>query len=470
MTGAAIGLLAGLLLGLSGLSAHAADEDLSDETRACLKCHDKPHIATRLADGSTLSLSISTEGFLASMHAEQDCTDCHAELDDDTHGKLPSGLASRRELTQAMQDTCRDCHKKKYKDYDDSLHATLVQAGNDEAPLCADCHNAHTQASVKDTAPIDKTPCASCHDKIFQAYTKDVHGLAREKHGEQRGNSEDESQDPRKDGRAPICADCHQSHAVQAASLGDGPKEACLSCHEATLQSHRVWLPNTQAHFDAISCPACHAPTAERRVNLRLYDAATGSQLREKVGVPQFAQRAQAGDVQRLGLDEHALWSLLAQFNADDGPAGAVVVRGRLEVRDGVQAHQMAEKSRALKDCDTCHRAGAEPFQSVVLSIASADGRPLRHDVRSDVLSSLTALESVRGFYAIGSTRIVLLDWLLALALAGSIAGCLAHMGVRRLFKGMRERLAAEAAAQAASGSSPDASPPTVAQDDRGNA
>ena len=130
----------------------------------------------------------------------------------------------------------------------------------------------------------------------------------------------------------------------------------------------------------------------------------------------------------------------------------------------------MAEKSRALKDCDTCHRAGAEPFQSVVLSIASADGRPLRHDVRSDVLSSLTALESVRGFYAIGSTRIVLLDWLLALALAGSIAGCLAHMGVRRLFKAMRERLAAEAAAQAASGSSPDSSPPTVAQDDRGNA
>jgi hypothetical protein len=336
-----------------------------------------------------------------------------------------------------MQDTCRDCHKKKYQDYDDSLHAVLAKAGSEKAPLCADCHNAHTQAPVETLAPIDRTPCASCHGKIFEAYAKDVHGQARQAQGE----------------RAPICADCHQAHRVQAASLGDGPKDACLSCHESTLDTHRVWLPNAQAHFAAISCPACHAPAAQRRVNLRLYDAATDTQLREKVGVPQFVQRARAQDVQSLGLDERALWSLLAQFNQDDGPAGRVVVRGRLEVRDGVQAHQMAAKSRALRDCDACHRAGAEPFQSVVLSIAGADGRPLRHGVRTDVLGSLAALDSVRGFYAIGSTRIKLLDWLLVLALAGSIGGCLAHMGIRRMFKGMRERLAAEARAEAAAAS-----------------
>jgi hypothetical protein len=69
--------------------------------------------------------------------------------------------------------------------------------------------------------------------------------------------------------------------------------------------------------------------------------------------------------------------------------------------------------------------------------------------VQKDVLSSLTALESVRGFYAIGSTRIKLLDWLLLLAVTGSIAGALGHMTVKRLFKGTRERRAAEARAQA---------------------
>jgi cytochrome c553 len=124
-------------------------------------------------------------------------------------------------------------------------------------------------------------------------------------------------------------------------------------------------------------------------------------------------------------------------------------VRGRLELRDGLQAHQLSEKEKALADCKVCHQQGAAPFQSVVLSIAGADGRPLRADVKQDVLSSLTALESVRGFYAIGSTRIKLLDWLMVLAVAGTIAGCLAHAVARRMTRGLRERLAAEAKAAA---------------------
>jgi deoxycytidylate deaminase len=340
-------------------------------------------------------------------------------------------MKSRLEMSQVMQDTCRDCHKKKYKEYDDSIHALLIEDGNDKAPLCSNCHNSHTQASVKAVAPVDKTPCADCHEKIFKAYLKDVHGLERVAKGK----------------TAPICADCHQTHGVKAASLGDGPKGACLNCHKKALQQHKEWLPNAGLHFESVSCVVCHAPSAQRRVNLRLYNADTKIQLREKSGVPQFAARAKAGDAGQLGLDERALFSLLDQFSQDGGAAGKVVVRGRLEVRDGVQAHQLAEKEKALKDCDACHKEGAEPFQSVVLSIASADGRPLRHDVRKDVLSSLTALESVRGFYAIGSTRIKLLDWLLVLALAGSIGGCAAHLLMKRMTQGMRDRLAAEAVA-----------------------
>jgi hypothetical protein len=320
----------------------------------------------------------------------------------------------------------------------------LVKAGSDKAPLCADCHNAHTQTPVAMAAAIDPTPCAACHEAISEAYAKDVHGLQRVARGK----------------AAPICADCHQAHDVKAASLGDGPKDICLACHERALEQHQAWLPNTGRHFESISCPACHAPSAQRRVNLRLYDGVTKNQLREKTGVPQFAQRAQAGDIGNLGLDERALWSLLTQFNQDDGPMNKVALRGRLEVRSGVEAHQMSEKSRATKDCDECHKEGAEPFQSVILSIAGSDGRPLRHPVRKDVLSSLTALESVRGFYAIGSTRIKLLDTLLLIVVAGSIGGPLAHMTIKRLFRGARRQSEgqARAAALAAPSSAPDKS------------
>ena len=411
-------------------SARAADDALSKETQACLKCHDDPALVKTLEDGKTLSMKVSTEGFLASVHKDNDCTDCHADLDDKTHGKVKSALKSRRELSAAMQGSCTDCHKKKVKQYDDGLHAALVKAGNEQAPLCADCHNAHTQTSVKLAAPIDKTACASCHEAIFKAYAQDVHGQARVAQGK----------------KAPICADCHQSHDLKAASLDDNAQRTCVKCHEGMIDKHKGWLPNAGLHFEAVSCPVCHSPSAQRRVNLRLYDSADQRLLREKTGVPQFVRRAQDGDPSRMGLGERALWSLLEQFNRDDG-AAKVVLRGRLEVGSGPEAHQLTDKSRALSDCDTCHRRDAEPFQRVVLSIAGSDGRLLRHAIDKDVLSSLTAMESVRGFYAIGSTRIQLLDVLLALVVGGSIAGTAAHWTVRRLMRGARQRREAEAAA-----------------------
>ncbi len=444
-----IAALATLVLCIAAPRAFAAEAtELSEDDAACMVCHDndkKPIAAKALEDGTKLPLRISTKAYLASVHKENNCTDCHDELDEDTHGKEKTPLESRRELKKAMQGVCRDCHKKMFKEFDDSIHAFRIKEGSEKAPLCADCHNAHTQVSVDVAAPIEQTPCASCHEPIFKAYAKDVHGLERVAKGK----------------AAPICSDCHQAHDVKAASLGDGPKDACLSCHEKALEQHASWLPNTGLHLRSISCVACHAPDAQRRVNLRLYDGATNSQLREKSGVPQFVRRAQAGDADKLGLDERALWSLLTEFSQDsDTAAGKVVVRGRLEVSSGVEAHQLSEKNRALKDCKVCHGKGAEPFQSVSLSIAGPDGRPLRHDVQSDVLSSAKTLNSVRGFYAIGSTRIMLLDILLILVVAGSIAGVLAHMAGKRLFRGVRERLAAEAkaaaAAEAAAADQPD--------------
>ncbi|WP_088280061.1 cytochrome c3 family protein [Ideonella sp. A 288] len=408
--------------------AHAKTAEFSDESKACLKCHEKPDIAAKkLEDGKTLSMHIRGADYLAAQHVEQDCTDCHSDLDDKTHGKVSTPLASRRALMESMQETCRDCHKKRQKLYDDGLHAALVKQGSDKAPLCANCHDAHYQASVKLLEPIDKTSCAACHDKVFAAYKADVHGLARVAKGKD----------------SPICADCHQSHDNKAASLGDGQKDTCLKCHKDSADKHAQWLPNTALHFEAISCVTCHSPDAKRRVNLRLYDSATDTQLREKAGVPQFVQRVKAEDVANVGLTEADLDSLLEQFGNEGGTKRKVFLRGRLEVQSGVEAHQLAPKDKALKACDACHRLGSAAFESVVLSIASADGRPLRHAVQNQVLGSVTAFDSVRGFYALGSTRIKLLDWLLGLAVAGSIAGCLAHMTARRLTRGLRERRAA---------------------------
>ena len=59
----------------------------------------------------------------------------------------------------------------------------------------------------------------------------------------------------------------------------------------------------------------------------------------------------------------------------------------------------------------------------------------MRYGANPEVLNSVISVDSVSGFYAIGGTRIKLLDWLLALAVLGGIGGPLTHMTVRWLFR-----------------------------------
>jgi hypothetical protein len=425
---------AALLPFFMAATAHAEEEGLSKETKACLKCHDKEGEEKILDNKEKLSLHVSTRAFEASEHRKTDCEDCHSDIDAKTHGKVKKSIESKRAYSLSMKESCRECHKKPFKSYEDGLHAALVKAGDEKAPLCSDCHNPHTLLSVKIVAPMAETPCARCHEDIYKAYARDVHGLERAAKGK----------------AAPICATCHKTHDVKAASFGDGIKDSCLGCHKDAIAEHKDWLPNAALHFEAISCPVCHSPDAKRRVNLRLYDNTAKKQLSEKTGVPRFEQRVAAADPAKAGLDEKALWSLLTEFNQDSGSKNTVL-RGRLEVRSGVEAHQISEKSRAVKDCDTCHRPGADAFQSVTLTIASPDGRPIRHGIQKDVLNSLAATESIRGFYAIGSTRIKLLDYALPAVLLAGIGGPLAHMTIKWLFRRARgKRLAGQPEASGA--------------------
>lgn len=431
-------LLAGLfasVLAFSGTQALAQDDDEEDESSevieleeedlACLKCHDDPTLETKFESGEVLSLHISTKDFLGSMHNENSCADCHYEIDIEDHGEGQSTIASKRELGVSMGDSCRDCHKKKYREYDDSVHALLIAEGNEKAPMCADCHNPHTVTSWELAEPAAAMPCGKCHEDIFKAAAKDVHGLAQ-------GQSETQ---------APVCSGCHKAHGVKAASLGSGIRDTCLDCHDDAAAKHKIWLPNSERHFEAISCPVCHAPTAERRVNLRLYDGVGKDQrqMLEKTGVPQFIKRAKAADANEVGLDDRELMGLLQEFTKDAG-ATKTIVRGRLEVSSGVAAHQLADKSKAISDCKMCHQAGAEPFQSVILSMAGPDGRPLRHEVRKEVLNSLFSIDSVKGFYVLGSTRVKLLDYLLVLVVVGIAAGLFLHIVARWLFRRAREK------------------------------
>jgi hypothetical protein len=392
--------------------AVAAVESLSKEDRQCLECHAKPALATTMADGKSLPLYIAPRSFAESVHADSGCEACHADVDLDSHAKAPQKIESRRAHALAVNEACRDCHKKTVKLYEDSVHAALVRDGSAKAPLCADCHDPHATRPVKQAAGGEPT-CARCHEGIVRAHAQSVHGLAGA------------------DG--PVCKDCHRSHDIKAATMNDNIRDECLACHQDAPTTHATWLPNTARHLEAISCPACHTPGAQRRVNLRVYTG--GAQQRDTagVGVPQFVKLTRAAGAGGEGLDARALWSLLQDFSR--GASAKTPVRGRLEVIGGEAAHALGDKTTAESDCANCHAAGAEPFKSVTITMAGPDGRPVRHEARPGLLTSVESIESVGGFYAIGGTRIKLLDTLLLLALAGGIGIPLGHLAMRRFFK-----------------------------------
>ena len=419
-------LVAGMLLILlfaAWTNARAAEGRLSETDQQCLNCHGTAGFEKKLANGETLSLQISRRPFTQSVHIAIGCGGCHSDVDLKAHPPAKSRITTTREHSKTLAQVCRTCHSEKFELYETSIHATLARSGNPIAPLCTDCHDPHAVRPIA-LQTVAEVPCRKCHDSIYNAYLGSVHGKARAR-GAESG--------------APICANCHRAHDVSVASTGDQLKNACLGCHQGALDAHKEWLPNAAQHFEVISCPVCHAPGAKRRVDLRLYDNVTQKRVSEKLGVPQFETRAQAIDTKGAGLDALAVRSLLQEFNRNDLSA-RTVLHGRLEVMDGPEAHQLTDKSKAISNCDTCHREGADVFQQVTISIADANGIPVRYGAQKEVLSSMISVDSIRGFYAIGGTRIKLLDVLLVLTLLTGVGVPIGHLTLKWVFARRRAR------------------------------
>ncbi len=312
-----------------------------------------------------------------------------------------------------MVQICRNCHEQEFGQWSTSVHAALVGGGNQIAPVCTSCHSPHTMLKGM-AASMDTVPCRTCHANIFTAYAASVHGVLRNG-----GLAE-----------APLCFSCHGAHDVRVPSAGVGRRDVCLGCHTEALASHRAWLPNVDLHFTVVSCPVCHVPTANRVVDLILYNNATQRQSPGPVGLPRF-QGLTAAPGQ--GLDPATLMTLLTALNPP-GMAGTTSIKGRLELSTGVEDHELTFAAKAIRECGTCHREGASAFQSVVVSVAGPAGIPIRYDANKEVLNSVLSLGSVGGFYAIGGSRVTFLDVLLVLALLGGIGGPLAHLAARWAF------------------------------------
>jgi len=420
-------LTAVLLLPISpAASATVSENPAVAGSAKCLKCHAK-NLKKTLEDGAKLSLHVAESEFADSAHGKIGCTGCHRAIAGKKHpAKEP--ISDQRTYALQQNESCSACHAGKSEQYEGSIHASLVADGNSSAPMCTDCHSAHAVQSMAVYEPVSGQPCKNCHEDIYDAYAQSVHGKARAEGNVIRASHIE----------APICSDCHSAHQVTAVAAGEQLRATCLNCHDNATLAHEEWLPNSELHLSVVSCPACHSPMAERGIDLELYDRLAEVPVGQNDSYDGLRDRMHAVEESADGLDALGLWKLV-RASSREGQAVDVTLRGRMKVKTGAEAHRLAIKASAVRNCDSCHRKDSVAFQNVTVSIANPDGTKHYFQADNQVLSSIISVNPISDFYAMGGTRIRLLDGLVILSLIGGLAVPIGHITIGRLLRKKRQ-------------------------------
>jgi len=416
-----IGLLFILALLWMPVMAEETESSLSNDDTKCLKCHSKT-LKKKMEDGEKLSLHVEADDHIGSVHSSNGCASCHTAVAERKHPKTKVSFASKRAFSIEQNQACSECHEEQSMQYEGSIHASLVAEGNLTAPVCSDCHSAHAIKSMADAKEVTGESCKTCHEEIFEAYTESVHGSARANGNVIRASLM----------HAPMCADCHKAHGTAAVSAGELVQSTCLQCHEGASVAHEKWLPNAAHHLEMVSCAACHSPLADRRIDLQLQDNQTKAPLGGEDNHSPFQDKLEQGNGSDNGLSPTDLWKLVNRTEQEGEPTD-VTLRGRMEVSTGAEAHRLAVKASAVRDCESCHQRGSKAFDNVTVSVNRPDGRRQRFAAESGVLTSAASVDTLGGFYAIGGTRIHLLDILLVLGIAAGFGIPVAHITLGKI-------------------------------------
>ena len=194
----------------------AGGKQFVSEKEQCLRCHQHAMSIT-LRNGEKVSLKVNAAALEGSVHTKLACFDCHFGFSATQHPKRK--FNSARDFSIAEAEACRRCHFDKYTKTLESIHYAILSQGNLKAPVCTDCHGAHSVFQARADKLKSSQRCGRCHEQIFETYTKSVHGTALV----QENNTD-----------VPICADCHTAHSIQGAhtqDYRDKVPEICGKCH-----------------------------------------------------------------------------------------------------------------------------------------------------------------------------------------------------------------------------------------------
>ncbi len=409
--------------GSHGIQLLTAQREKVGESEYCLTCH-RTKLTMTMKSGEGLSIYVDTAALKSSVHGNLKCTDCHTNFSKTQHPART--FENVKEYFLISSELCRKCHSEAYEKYETSIHYSLVKNRNFEAPTCNGCHGrGHSISQVRTDKTFGLTLCNKCHSDMYSSYAASIHEKARVKGRED----------------TPTCSSCHNAHDVQIASITPKVKESCLLCHKDAIPLHNEWLYNppiktdtfADLHLDSVSCAACHSPDSKRGIYLLLVDSKTENPLSQEE-IMNILETDSQGLKEKIDpngdgmTDAVELWSICRQLH---NKGKKVTFKGKMNVQTGEEAHRLAEKTEAVRECVLCHRPDSEFFKNVFIVLSKADEKPLIFNAKQEVIGSIYSVWPMRKFYALGSSNVKLLDYLFIIAVIGGVAVPIGHITLR---------------------------------------
>ena len=224
--------------------------------QTCAQCHENKTVAAKLGlkdHGAIANFRDSIHGqglYKMGLTAAPSCNDCHGvhdikAIDDGTAHTSRTALAS----------TCGTCHVGVEKTFAASVHGTaLVNRDAAKAPVCTDCHTAHTieRTTTAHFKAASDQRCGECHRDRLANYRETYHGKAM-----MLGKSNVAAD-------VAACFDCHGHHDVFAhgdARAKTSPAHivgTCAQCHPGVNTAFTGYATHADPG-DGQHYPALHA-------------------------------------------------------------------------------------------------------------------------------------------------------------------------------------------------------------------
>ncbi|OQX95005.1 hypothetical protein B6I21_07660, partial [candidate division KSB1 bacterium 4572_119] len=223
----------------------------------CMDCHSRPGLVKK-SNGEVDSLFVELHEIRDSAHGNNiECIECHVNMSNQNNPVCKdSGPVD-----------CSICHAEVVANYQISSHGKAMEAGDENAPGCSECHGTHFIQPPEDlTSPIfpKNVPqlCGKCHrsgetvaqridnqTEIVDHYTMSIHGKGLLESGLM---------------VTAVCNNCHNAHLELPASdenswvHPDNIGQTCGQCHLGIYEDFKTSIHHPDVADTDEKLPTCH--------------------------------------------------------------------------------------------------------------------------------------------------------------------------------------------------------------------